>query len=239
MSIEIQDQNGIKVTDLDAGKSKGINIVEWNFLTKPPKLATGKTFAFGGFTSPRVSAGTYKVVIQKGKDTYTSTLEVQYDPKSPIALADRKLNEATTKKLFDMSQELAYIVYELDETVAAAEAQKAKIPSSAKTVTPLINELTKLKEKLVITTGDNYVGMGEPQLREDMADLYSKVAQSHFRPSQAELDNLDALEERFASAKVEFKKIKDKHLAKFTEVRTKNKLEPIVIKSYDEFLKGQ
>jgi photosystem II stability/assembly factor-like uncharacterized protein len=239
MSIEIQDQNGNKVTDLDAGKSKGINIVEWNFLTKPPKLATGKTFAFGGFTSPRVSAGTYKVVIQKGKDTYTSLLEVQYDPKSPIALADRKLNEATTKKLFDMSQELAYIVYELDETVAAAEAQKAKIPSSAKAVTPLINELTKLKEKLVITTGDNYVGMGEPQLREDMADLYSKVAQSHFRPSQAELDNLDALEERFASAKVEFKKIKDKHLAKFTEVRTKNKLEPIVIKSYDEFLKGQ
>ena len=131
------------------------------------------------------------------------------------------------------------MVYELDETVAAAEAQKAKIPSSAKAVTPLINELTKLKETLVITTGDNYVGMGEPQLREDMADLYSKVAQSHFRPSQAELDNLEAIEGRFTAAKNDFKKIKDKHLAKFTEVRTKNKLEPIVIKSYDEFLKGQ
>jgi photosystem II stability/assembly factor-like uncharacterized protein len=238
MSIEIQDESGNKITDLDAGKSKGINIIEWNYLTKPPKLATGKTFAFGGFTSPRVSAGTYKVVVEKGKETYTTDLIVQYDPKSAIPLADRKLNEETTRKLFNMSQELAYMVYELDETVSAAEAQKTKIPSSTKVVTPLINDLTKLKETLVITTGDNYVGMGEPQLREDMADLYSKVAQSYFKPSKSELDNLDAIEGRFNAAKTEFKKIKDKHLAKFTEVRTKNKLEPIVIKSYDEFLKS-
>jgi len=238
MTIEIQDQNGNKITDLDAGKSKGINIIEWNYLTKPPKLATGKTFAFGGFTSPRVPAGTYKVVVEKGKETYTTDLVVQYDPKSSIPLADRKLNEETTRKLFNMSQELAYMVYELDETVSAAEAQKTKMPSSAKVVTPLITDLTKLKETLVITTGDNYVGMGEPQLREDMADLYSKVAQSYFKPSKAELDNLDAIEERFNSAKTEFKKIRDKHIAKLTEVRTKNKLEPIVIKSYDEFLKG-
>lgn len=238
MSLEIQDQNGNKITDLDAGKSKGINIIDWNYLTKPPKLATGKTFAFGGFTSPRVPAGIYKVVIAKGKETYTNDLVVQYDPKSSIPLADRKMNEETTLKLFNMSQELAYMVYELDETVTAAESQKAKIPTSAKAVTPLITELTKLKETLVITTGDNYVGMGEPQLREDMADLYSKVAQSYFKPSKSELDNLDAVEGRFNAAKADFKKIKDKHLAKFTEVRTKNKLEPIVIKSYDEFLKG-
>ena len=130
------------------------------------------------------------------------------------------------------------MVHELDETVTAAEAQKTKIPSSAKAITPLINELTKLKETLVITTGDNYVGMGEPQLREDMADLYSKVAQSYFKPSRSEFDNLEAIEGRFNAAKADFKKIKDKHLAKFTEVRAKNKLEPIVIKSYDEFLKG-
>jgi photosystem II stability/assembly factor-like uncharacterized protein len=239
MAIEVQDANGNKITDLDAGKSKGINIIEWPYTTKPPKVAAAKTFAFGGFTSPRVSAGTYKVVIQKGKETYTTDLTVQYDPTSTIPLADRKLNEETTRKLFNMTEELAYIVYELDETVKAAESVKAKNGASAKSVDPLINELNKLKETLVITKGDNYVGMGEPQLREDMVDLYSKIAQSHFRPSKSELNNLEAIESRFTTGKNEFKKIKEKHLAKLGAQLSKNGLAPLTIKPFDEFIKMQ
>jgi len=65
MSLEIQDAAGNKITELGPGKSKGINVVEWNYNTKPPKMAAAKTFAFGGFTSPRVPAGVYKAVIQK------------------------------------------------------------------------------------------------------------------------------------------------------------------------------
>lgn len=238
MSVEIQDTQGNKVVDLDAGKAKGINVVYWGCTTKPPKVATGKTFAFGGFTSPRVPAGTYKVVIQKGKETYSNELVVQYDPKSTITLADRKLNEEVTRKLYNMSQELAYLVYEVDETIKTAEEQKQKNQSAAKIVNPYITELNKLKETLVITTGDNYVGMGEPQLREDMLELYSKVARTFYKPSQAELDNLAAIEERMQMARNTFKKTKEKHNVRLNEVLAKNKAEPIILKSYDEFLKG-
>lgn len=237
MTAELQDMNGNKITDLDAGKSKGINVIEWGFTTKPPKIATGKTFAFGGFTSPRVPAGTYKVVIQKGKETFTNDLVVQYDPKSTIALADRKANEEVTRKLFDMTQELAYMVYEIDETIKAAEEQKAKSPAAAKAVTPLLNELNKLKETLVITTGDNYVGAGEPQLREDLSELYSKVASTFFKPSNAELDNMAAISERMQTAKTTFKKAKEKHAPKLNEVMSKNNMQPIILKSFDEFVK--
>ncbi|MCZ8355515.1 MAG: hypothetical protein O9340_12325 [Cyclobacteriaceae bacterium] len=238
MTAEIQDLNGNKITDLDAGKSKGINVIEWGFTTKPPKIATGKTFAFGGFTSPRVPAGTYKVVITKGKEVYTSDLVVQYDAKSNISLADKKANEDVTKKLFDMTQELAYLVYEVDETIKAAEAAKAKSTSASKTVTPFINELNKLKETLVVTTGDNYVGAGEPQLREDLAELYSKVASTFYKPSAAEMDNLSALSDRMQNAKATLKKTKEKHNKKLNEVLANNKLEPIILKPFDEFLKS-
>jgi hypothetical protein len=237
MSLEIQDASGKKVTELGPGKSKGINVIEWGYNSKPPKVAKGKTFTFGGFTSPRVPAGTYKVVIIKGKETYTNDLVLEYDSRSTIPLADRKLNEATTLKLFDMSQELAYVVYELDEIVKAAEAVKVKSPSSAKAVTPIITELTKLKETLVVTKGDNYVGSAEPQLREKMTDLYSKVASSYFKPSAAEMDNLSAIETRFNAGKADFKKIKDKHLAKLTATITKAGSEPLTIVSFEEFLK--
>ncbi len=236
MTLEIQDANGNKIAELGPGKSKGINVVEWNYNTKPPKVAAAKTFAFGGFTSPRVPAGTYKAVIQKGKETYTNDIVIEYNPKSDVPLADRKLQENTTKKLYDMSQELAYMVYTLDEYLKIAETAKAKNAQGAKVATPFINELTKLKEKLVVTKGDNYVGTAEPQLREKMAELYSKVAQSYYKPNQAELDNLEAIESSFTDGKAEFKKIKDKHLSKVTGVLSKDGIEPLVLKTFEEFL---
>lgn len=236
MTLEIQDAQGNKITELGPGKSKGINIVEWTYNMKPPKLAAAKTFAFGGFTSPRVPAGTYKVVIQKGKETYTNDLVIQYDPNSDVPLADRKKQEETTKRLYDMSQELAYMVYTLDEYIKVGETAKAKGPQGVKAATPLVTDLTNLKEKLVVTKGDNYVGAAEPQLREKMADLYSKVAQSYYKPNQAELDNLDAIETRFNESKAEFKKIKEKQLPKVTNFLNKDSVQPLVLKTFEEFL---
>jgi len=237
MTLEIHDANGNKVTELNPGKSKGINVVEWNYSVKPPKMAAAKTFAFGGFTSMRVPAGTYKVVIQKGKDTYTNDLVIEYDKRSDIPLADRKLQEETTRKLYRMSEELAYLVYELDENMKLAESLKAKNSSVTKTVNPFVNELNKLKETLVVTKGDNYVGAAEPQLRERLAELYSKVAQSFYKPNSAELDNLEALEARFNTAKADFRKIKDKHQPKVNELAKKNGLEPVTLKSFEDFVK--
>ncbi len=233
MTLEIQDANGNRMTDIGPGKAKGINIVNWNFMTKPPKVATGKTFTFGGFTTPRVPAGTYKVVIQKGKETYTSELVVEYDSKSGISLADRKAQEAATKKMFDMSQELAYMVYTVDEYLKMAEQAKAKNP---KVADPMITEFNNLKKTLVVTTGDNYVGAAEPQLREKMTDLYAKVASSFYKPNQAETSNMEAIESRFTTAKADYKKLKDKHLPKLNSVLSKDKLQPIVLKTYEEYL---
>jgi photosystem II stability/assembly factor-like uncharacterized protein len=237
MTLEIQDANGNKLIELNPGKAKGINVVEWNYSVKPPKMAAAKTFAFGGFTSMRVPAGTYKVVIRKGKETYTNDLVIEYDKRSDIPLADRKLQEETTRKVYRMSEELAYLVYELDENLKLAESLKAKNPSVAKTVNPYLAELTKLKETLVVTKGDNYVGSAEPQLRERLAELYSKVAQSFYKPNTAELDNLEALENRFNTGKSDFKKIKDKYQAKINDLAKKNGLEPVTLKTFEEFLK--
>merc|ERR1711974_363206 len=69
MKIDVYNLQGKKLTELAPGKSKGINIVNWNGLMKQPKLAKGKTLAFGGLTSPRVPAGKYKIVMTKGKET--------------------------------------------------------------------------------------------------------------------------------------------------------------------------
>ena len=111
-------------------------------------------------------------------------------------------------KLFNMTEELAYLVYELDEILSNTTSKKAKA------------SLQELKETLVITTGDNYVGAAEPQLREKMADLYSKVAGSYDKPSKSELETLQIIEDRFNKAKVDFAKLKKKAKVKDLQLKT-------------------
>jgi len=218
MTMEIHDSDGKVISELSPGKAKGINIVNWNYRIKQPKVAKGKTLSFSGFTAPKVEAGTYKVVMKKGKDTFEQNIKLIYDPKSNLSGVDRADKHKTTMKLYDMNQDLAYMVYEIDAILEKAQELNNK---------KVLNSLNNLKETLVITTGDNYVGSAEPQLREKMTGLFSKIAGSYDKPSNAELENLEIIEERFLKAKKDYSKIKKK--VKF--------LEELNLKSFEEFIR--
>jgi hypothetical protein len=218
MTLEIQDENGKTVSKLAPGKSKGINIVNWSYRLKNPKVAKGKTFSYGGFTSPIALAGTYTVILKKGKETFSQKIEIIYDPTSNLSEEDRTFKHNTTMKMYGMTEELAYMVYELDAILLKATELRNK---------KIVAKLTALKETLVITTGDNYVGSAAAQLREKMTDLYSKIATSYDTPSIAELESLGIIEERFVAAKMDYAKIKKK--VKF--------LEALKLETFEEFVK--
>ena len=196
MTMEIQDMEGNKITTLNPGKSKGINTVNWSYNMRTPKIAKAKTLSFGGFTSPTVPAGDYKVVIKKGRDTFEKVINVTYKNNAGLSDYDRKFQYETVMKLFNMTEELAYMVYVIDELI-----------SNENTDDQVSSKLNELKKSLVITTGDNYVGAAKKQLREKMADLYSKVASSYDKPSANELDNLALIEEEMKSANKRYSKI--------------------------------
>jgi cell fate regulator YaaT (PSP1 superfamily) len=71
------------------------------------------------------------------------------------------------------------------------------------------------------------VGAAEPQLREKMVDLYAKIADSYDVPSQAELENLAAIEKRFEEAKKDFAKL-----------QKKMKSEELELMSFEEFVES-
>ena len=196
MTMEIQDMEGNKVTTLNPGKTKGINTVEWNYNMRTPKIAKGKTLSFGGFTSPTVPAGKYKVVIKKGRDTFEKIIDVTYKNNAGLNEDDRKFQHETVMKLFNMTEELAYMVYVIDELILNENTNESTR-----------SELNELKKSLVITTGDNYVGAAKKQLREKMSDLYSKVASSYDKPSANELENLALIENEMKSANKRYSKI--------------------------------
>lgn len=237
MSMEIQDMNGNMLIELVPGKSKGINVVTWNGYTKQPKVAKGKTFTFGGLTSPRVPAGKYKAVMTKGKATYEIEFEFINDPTSELTDAERQAQYETTQKLYKMTQDLAYLVYEMDEYISKANELMKSDKKAKKTAEPVSKKLNELKETLVITTGDNYVGQAKNQLREDLSELYSKVASGFEAPSASEMENLSLITERLEKAIAEFEKIKSKEVKKFEKYLTESGTTPIQVKTYEAFIK--
>ena len=214
MTMEIQDMNGNKITTLNPGKSKGINTVDWNYNMRTPKIAKAKTLSFGGFTSPTVPAGDYKVVVKKGRDTFEKTISVTYKNNAELSAEERKLQFETVMKLFNMTEDLAYMVYTIDELIADENTNQQ-----------ISSKLDELKKSLVITTGDNYVGAAKKQLREKMADLYSKVASSYDKPSANELENLSLIENEMKLAK-----------KKYNKIVKKLDFDLIKIKSFEDFV---
>jgi photosystem II stability/assembly factor-like uncharacterized protein len=235
MDLEIQNENGEKITSLSPGKQKGINVVNWNYNMKFPKIAAGKTLSYSGFTAPRVQEGTYKVVLTKGKEVFTHNIKVLNDPKSSIAAADRLKQKEITRLLFNMNEELAYTVYEIDETVKLLEQLMEKNKKFSKDGTKIKTAFETLKAKMVVTTGDNYVGAAEPQLREKLGELYATVASNFTAPSPSQLENMEVIKSRFDNAINEFKALKTKHQLAYKKQNEESNV-LFTLKTFDEFL---
>jgi hypothetical protein len=215
----IVNSKGDTLSELTPGKSKGINIVNWSFRRKQPKVAKGKTFSFGGFTTPVFPAGKYTAKITKGKQTFEHQFELINDLKSNISQEDRMQKENVINELYDMIEALAYRVYELDAYLEFSTTSKKK---------KLINQLNALKETLVITTGDNYVGAAEPQLREKMTNIFQRIEENYGVPSPDEIQNLESIKNRYQKAADELDKIKRRY-----------KLDRLVpLKTFEAFLKS-
>ncbi|MGI9540441.1 MAG: WD40/YVTN/BNR-like repeat-containing protein [Flavobacteriaceae bacterium] len=219
MTMAILNSEGDTLSELTPGKSKGINIVNWSFRKKQPKVAKGKTFSFGGFTTPVFPAGKYIAKISKGKQTFEHPFELVYDAKSTVSSKDRVFKHKTVNEIYEMIETLAYKVYILDAYLDyATSSQKKK----------LIKKLNALKETMVITTGDNYVGAAEPQLREKMTDIFQRIEQNYGAPTPDEIQNLVTIKIRFQSAVESLEKIIKKYKLK----------RMVPIKSLEEYLKS-
>ncbi len=236
MSMQVFDENGFKVAELSPGKSKGINIVEWNGQLPMPKIAKAKTFTFGGFTTPRVPAGDYTVVIKKGKETYKQTIRLEADPNSIHTDADRQLQYEKAMELYRMNEDLAYVMDQVEQVNERAESLKSfenkKVAKLARTV---LDDATSFKKSVVVTEGDNYVGQVDPELREKIASLYGEVAGYSGKPSKAQLANLDLLKSQLEERKVEWGKQMEV-IKKLNTLLEKAGQETIQFQSKAEFL---
>ncbi|MFI8379590.1 WD40/YVTN/BNR-like repeat-containing protein [Leeuwenhoekiella sp. NPDC079379] len=228
MSMQIRDLEGNLIAEPVPGKSKGINTVNWDYLKKAPKVAVGKIPSF--VLAPKADAGDYKVSITKGKETYEHTINVKNDPNSMVTDVERTANKALTLRLFNIIEDLAYLGYRIDSTVESLK------DTTSKNATKAVEELTALKAKLVITTGDRYVQEAEPELREKLNTLYNEVAGTFEKPAPVRYANADTYEQQVAGAWKTYTNIEKKYVSKINAERIKNGKEELDLDSKEVFL---
>ena len=236
MTGEITTPEGQLVSKLDVGKNKGINIIDWGFNALAPKTAKGKNFSLA--PAPSVKAGKYLVKITKGNEVFEKAIEVCYDSTSSFTAADRSKQQATTQRLFGMIQDLAYLVYQIDQWDAKVAEYQSNNPKPNKTVDALSKELSALRNKLVVTTGDNYVGTAEPQLREKINEIYATISSYYGAPSESELANINGLNNQLLAGQKAFKLLLETKIKAFAATLEKTPAipQPVVL-SLEEFLK--
>jgi hypothetical protein len=240
MTAEVLDKEGKVIAKLEAGKQKGVNTIEWGFNSKAPKVAKGKTMAFQALFAPRVTAGTYSIQITKGNEVFKKEIDVIYDPNSMFTAEERSQQQKVTKELFDFTQELAHLVYCIDQWDESLEGYLKVNCSADKKLVALNTALDNLRSELVVTKGDNYVGAGEPQLRERLGDLYSTVGSYFGSPSTTQLDNMKKIKVQFETAKNTYAALLNKELANFVKQLEKDSkgTKPVVL-SLEDFLKKE
>ncbi|MCB0656993.1 MAG: hypothetical protein KDC57_12700, partial [Saprospiraceae bacterium] len=134
-------------------------------------------------------------------------------------------------------EDLAYLVDEIDNLHEAGKKLQANPVNKkiANLLPGLMMELEKLKEPLVVMTGDNYVGTAEPLLREKISTLYSEVVGYNGRPTDAQMQNLALLSGKLADAQKQMESVHSQ-LSVINGLLTKAKKEPITVRSKADFL---
>ncbi|WP_020568510.1 WD40/YVTN/BNR-like repeat-containing protein [Neolewinella persica] len=203
MYIEVY-KDGEKIRELPAGKSKGLNIIRMPTTLERPKAAPSdnRNALIGGSQPPQLAPGTYQVKLVKGKDTYETEFTITTDPTSPYTAADRAVQRKAVMKLFDDTEELAYIYEVLDQVQQQASSIKQK--STKKRITEMASSIKdmagKEKSRLAFKGGDFYVNEGS-MLREEMGNLYFSVSSFPGRPSDSQLQEAERIHRELVAAR--------------------------------------
>ena len=118
-----------------------------------------------------------------------------------------------------------------------AQMQAKSNPKMAKTGDKLATSMEALRAELVITTGDNYVGRAENQLREDIGDIYSTIGGNFGPPTSSQMEGVALIKERMQEARDKMEAIRNKELKKYQSMLEKLEVKAPKLKTFEEYVK--
>ncbi|HUA62732.1 MAG TPA: sialidase, partial [Verrucomicrobiae bacterium] len=229
MKIEVFNDQGKLVDTLPANSRRGISRVDWSMRLKPPRVPPAATAAFGAVIGPRVLPGTYTVKMTRGKEVYTTTIDLEVDPRATYTAADRKLQLAAAMRVHALLGDLTFDVDRINGVRAALLERAGKLNSSdplRKQLNDLADKADVIRKKIVATKEGGAI-TGEERIREHAANLYGVLAGDEERPTDYYLARIDSLTHERKDVADEFEAFLSSDVSTANGKLTAKKLEPI------------
>jgi photosystem II stability/assembly factor-like uncharacterized protein len=229
MKLEIFDAQGKLVDTLPPNSRRGISRVEWPMRLKAPHVPPAATAAFEASQGPRVMPGTYTVKMTRGKETYTTQLVVELDPRAKFTMEDRKLEFDSAMRLHRLLGEMSFDVDRVNGVHAALMERSAKAKGDAafsKRLQELAGKVEAMRKKIVATTEGGAI-TGEERIREKTTGLYGAILNYEGRPGDYQIARIDSLKKELDDVAAEFDAFVTKELTVVNKTLSQKKLEPI------------
>ena len=226
--IEIFDESGKLISTLTAGKRRGVNRVDWPMRLEAPKMPAGSAIVFSGgsFYGPRAAAGKYTVKLTKGKETYTSTLELVPDARANYTAEDRAMQQTLVRRLYAMIDQFTSLTERVKSLRDAASARAEKLSGNdRKRVSAFASKLDDQYKTLVATREGGWMS-GEEQLRERLGSVYGAVNSYDGRPTSSQMAEADAVAAELAKKQAWLDGV-TKELADINRILAAHKLDPL------------
>ena len=229
MKLEIFDSQGKLVDTLPPNSRRGISRVEWPMRLKAPHVPPAATAAFEAAQGPRVMPGTYTVKMTRGKETYSTQLVLELDPRAKFTVEDRKLEFDAAMRLHRLLGEMSFDVDRINGVHDALMERDAKLKGDAafsKRIQELAGKVEALRKKIVATKEGGAV-TGEERIREKTTQLYGAILNYEGRPTDYQTARINSLKKEMEDVAGEFDAIVTKELPAVNKSLSQKKLEPI------------
>jgi hypothetical protein len=238
MKIEILDAQGKLVDTLPQNNRRGISRVDWPMRLKAPRVPPAATAAFEANQGPRVLPGTYTVKMTRGKDTFSTQLNVVLDPRAKFSAEDRRKEFEAAMRVYNLLGDMSFDVDRIngvhDALLARAAALKGD-PAFAKRLNDEAQKVEELRRKIVATKEGGAV-TGEERIREKSTALYGAILNYEGRPGDYQIARIDSLKKELDDVRTEFEGLLAKDLPGINKSLKQKKLqfiEPLSRKAED------
>jgi len=242
LRVEVYDAKGTLMYTTPGGRRRGLNRVGWPMRTKGPKVP--RATSLGGdmysMLGPLVPEGSYTVKLIKGKETYTTQIQLVPDARSTHTAEDRALGRSTAWDLFHLIERLAFVAdadTHLRDQANDRAGKLDKTDALRKQLEALSESLGKIRGTLVTTKEGQLTG--EVRLREKILSLYGAVNGYYGRPTETQRQQVGVLSKKVDDAAAQLDSLAGKELPGINSALRQKKLEPLAPLTQEEWKKKQ
>jgi hypothetical protein len=231
LKIEVFDPEGKLVDTVPAKSRRGISRLEWSMRLKPPRVPPAASVAFEASRGVRVLPGVYTVKMTRGKETFTTQVNLTLDQRAKYTVEDRKLQFEAVMRAYDLLRDMTFAVDRINAVHEALLDRSDRVKpddSLGRRLQELAARADDIRKKIVATKEGGAI-TGEERIREKAAQLYGALADYEGRPADYYLSRIDSLKRELADVTREFDAFAAKDLLDLNASLTAEQLKPIKV----------